>query len=139
MFCFFFLFCPTADGFAWSMLFFFAQLQSEPAPPEKTELVAGYAFTLWDKWEIRGRDELTVQQFLDTFEVRYSLRPSGIFVGSSVVYVPLFPGHAKRLVKPIKKFLKFKAGQQYNDLTVTFAKSPDVQEEVAGPPVRYFF
>ena len=69
-------------------------------------------YSLWDRWEIRGDPSCTLRQFMKLIEVginfsttltntqlqeKYKLQPSMVVYGVKMVYVPLLPGHKKRL------------------------------------------
>lgn len=54
-----------------------------------------------------------------------------------MVFVPFMPGHMKRLPFTMVKLLKPAPGQKYVDLVICL--QGDNEEDVACPPVRYFF
>eukprot|EP00051_Salpingoeca_urceolata_P006913 m.91570 g.91570 ORF g.91570 m.91570 type:complete len:1078 (-) comp15042_c0_seq4:33-3266(-) len=110
-------------------------VHSEPQAAERTPITADTSYTLWDRWEIQGSKSTTLQEFLDAFEAQFKLEPTGIFCGASMIYVPMMPGHSKKLTKAMRKLLKEASGA-YADLTVLFETEDGT--EVAGPPVRYF-
>lgn len=45
---------------------------SEPGPVVKNVLREGLAVTIWDKWEIKGHEDFTLQNFIDQCKVRDS-------------------------------------------------------------------
>lgn len=53
-----------------------------------------------------------------------------------MVYVPMFPGHAKRKPNKMSVLLKRKE-EKYEDLIVTF--QDEKGEDISGPPVRFFY
>lgn len=69
---------------------------SEPATAPRIPITKTAFYTLWDKWEVKGGD-LTLQQFMDWFFDKWKLKVSGVFQGTSIVYAPFFPAHAKKL------------------------------------------
>lgn len=82
---------------------------TEPGAAEKKKLVDNIYYTLWDSWDIKEGD-ITLGEFLQYFEVKlfffknlfktkknkYKIKIGGVFKGAVMVYVPMFPGHAKR-------------------------------------------
>ena len=69
---------------------------SEPGPAPRIPITKSAAYTLWDKWEVKGGD-LTLQEFMDWFGKKWNLKVNGVFQGTSMVYAPFVPAHAKRL------------------------------------------
>eukprot|EP00048_Salpingoeca_helianthica_P016079 m.230351 g.230351 ORF g.230351 m.230351 type:complete len:1021 (-) comp17989_c0_seq1:244-3306(-) len=108
---------------------------SEPAPVPAQPLSDGVSFTIWDRWEIHGSETSTLAQFVADLTARYKVQATGVFHGAAMIYVPAFPGQDKKLTKPMRKLIKA-PGAPYVDLTVMVAAVP---EEIAGPPVRFFF
>jgi len=108
---------------------------SEPGLAEKTIISKDLSFTLWDRWDVRG--DMTLEQFVKHFKSKYNLTVTGVFQDTAMVYVPMFPGHKKRLPSPMSVLLKNPNGQKYIDLIVSFAD--DAGSDVNGPSVRYFF
>ena len=109
---------------------------SEPGPAEKKKLTEKIHYTLWDSWEIKEGD-ITLGQLIDHFQSRFNLEVSGVFNGAVMVYVPLFPGHAKRKTSKMSALLKRTEGIKYLDLVITFANEKG--DDVSGPPVRFWF
>ncbi|XP_012944645.1 ubiquitin-like modifier-activating enzyme 6 [Aplysia californica] len=112
-------------------------LLSEPGPVQRNVLREGLSVTMWDKWEVRGSKDFTLQQFLDSLKQQFGFEATSACQGVKIVYMPFMPGHSKRLPMPMTKLLKPVAGQQYVDLVVSFEGDND--EDVPGPPVRYYF
>jgi ubiquitin-activating enzyme E1-like protein 2 len=111
---------------------------AEPVAPEKKMLTDKVGVTLWDQWEIKtdkGGD-MTLQEFVDAVKSQYDLDVGGVFKGAMMVYVPMFPGHKRRLGKKMKELLRHDGKLEYQDLTVTFS---DGKEDVSGPPVRFYY
>lgn len=111
-------------------------LFSEPGPAPKSQICPGLSVTLWDKWEVRGSGTFTIKQFISDVTARFKITPTMIVQGVKMIYVPLMPGHSKRLNQPISNFINRQGNQNYVDLVVTF--DSDTGEDVNGPPIRYF-
>lgn len=60
----------------------------------------GIRFSLWDKWRIRGGADFTVAQFIAALRDAYHVDASMIVQGVKMIYVPMMPGHKKRLAHP---------------------------------------
>ncbi|KAI8793388.1 ubiquitin-like modifier-activating enzyme 6 isoform X1 [Biomphalaria glabrata] len=112
-------------------------LLSEPGPVVRTVLREGLSVTIWDKWEIRGSENFTLQNFIDQCKEKFGFEASSIVQGVKIIYMPFMPGHNKKLPMQMTKLLKPVADQQYVDLVVSF--DGDDGEDVPGPPVRYYF
>ncbi|RUS91761.1 hypothetical protein EGW08_000469 [Elysia chlorotica] len=112
-------------------------LLSEPGPVQKTVLREGLSVTIWDKWEIKGSKDFTLQDFLNQCKSKFGFEASSIVQGVKIVFMPFMPGHMKRLTMLMTKLLKPVSGQKYVDLIVSF--DGDNGEDVPGPPVRYYF
>jgi ubiquitin-activating enzyme E1-like protein 2 len=111
---------------------------SEPAPAERTEIMEGISYTLWDKWEVQGHADFTLKDFLKHFLDRHGLEPSMVVHGTKMIYVPVMPGHRKRLPERMLKLINPPKGTEYVDLTVSFSV-PGVDDDKPIPPIRYFF
>ncbi|XP_050399847.1 ubiquitin-like modifier-activating enzyme 6 [Patella vulgata] len=116
-------------------------LLSEPGPTERTVIREGLSYTMWDRWEVTGNKDFTLQQFLDYFKTTYGLEPSMVVHGVKMVFVPIMPGHMKRKPHTMLKLLKPTASIKYMDLVLSFDNESgnDEDEDIAGPPVRYYF
>ena len=60
----------------------------------------GISYSLWDKWNIKGNKEFTIQQFITALHEKYTVEASMIVQGVKMIYVPMMPGHRKRLPHP---------------------------------------
>eukprot|EP01102_Stenamoeba_stenopodia_P009142 TRINITY_DN2682_c0_g1_i3.p1 TRINITY_DN2682_c0_g1~~TRINITY_DN2682_c0_g1_i3.p1 ORF type:complete len:1013 (-),score=251.98 TRINITY_DN2682_c0_g1_i3:98-3136(-) len=110
---------------------------SEPAPVISQKISSTYSFSLWDRWDIKQPD-ITVADFTKYFQSKYGLTVTGIFQDVTMIYVPHFPAHKKRLPDPLAKWLKRPNDSvKYLDLIVSFEN--DDEEEVNGPVVRFHF
>lgn len=112
-------------------------LLSEPGPAETTKINDELSFTVWDRWEIHGEENFTLQQFLQLFKEKIGYNASMVVHGVKMIYVPLLPGHHKRLPQTMTKLLKPKKDQTYVDLVVSLETGEE--DDTPGPPVRYFF
>ncbi|XP_066272091.1 ubiquitin-like modifier-activating enzyme 6 [Branchiostoma lanceolatum] len=110
---------------------------SEPAPPETSVIREGLSITLWDKWDVHGNKDFTLKQFLGYFKEKHGFEATMVVYGVKMVYVPIMPGHKKRLPQTMVKLIKPGAEKKYVDLTVSFEGEDG--EDIPGPPVRYFF
>lgn len=110
---------------------------SEPGPVEKTVIKEGLTTTMWDRWEVHGTADFTLQQFLQYFKDKYGLEVTMVSHGVKMVYVPFMPGHKKRLPQQMVKLLKPSSGQLYMDLIINLEGNED--DDIACPPVRYYF
>lgn len=110
-------------------------IPGEPAAVPSEAIGENQSFTLWDRWEIRGNETTTLAQFLTALTEKYHVTPTAVFHGAAMVYVPSLMGQEKKLTKAMRKLIKSKSGA-YADLVVTVTYN---QEDVAGPPVRYYF
>ncbi|XP_062608943.1 ubiquitin-like modifier-activating enzyme 6 [Saccostrea cucullata] len=110
---------------------------SEPGPAEKTVIKEGLTVTMWDRWEVHGTADFTLQQFLQHFKDKYGFEVTMVSHGVKMVYVPFMPGHKKRLPQQMLKLLKPSPGQLYMDLIINLEGSED--DDIACPPVRYYF
>uniref|UniRef100_A0A8C7JUU8 Ubiquitin like modifier activating enzyme 6 n=1 Tax=Oncorhynchus kisutch TaxID=8019 RepID=A0A8C7JUU8_ONCKI len=86
---------------------------------------------LWDR-TYHGVDCVVLQ-------VHYGIEPTMVVHGVKMLYVPVMPGHNKRLKLTMQKLIKPSVDRRYVDLTVSFAPESDGDEDLPGPPVRYYF
>jgi hypothetical protein len=109
---------------------------SEPGPAVRNKITKDFSYTLWDNWDVREGD-ITLGQFIEYFQKKYGLVVSGVFKGAIMVYVPMFPAHAKRKPTKMSVLLKRQPGVQYEDLTVAF--TDEDEKDVSGPPIRFYY
>jgi len=107
---------------------------SEPGLCEKKKVNDKLSFTLWDRWDIKEGD-ITLAELLTVFEKKYNVVASGVFRGSLMVFVPMFPGHNKRKPNKMSVLLKRK-DEKYIDLIITLNVA---EQDVSAPPVRFYF
>eukprot|EP00090_Calanus_glacialis_P011422 TRINITY_DN1982_c0_g1_i4.p1 TRINITY_DN1982_c0_g1~~TRINITY_DN1982_c0_g1_i4.p1 ORF type:complete len:439 (+),score=177.12 TRINITY_DN1982_c0_g1_i4:87-1403(+) len=110
---------------------------AEAVKPAVTKLSPGLAVTLWDKLEIQGDSSTTLQHFLDMMKKKYQLEVTMVVQDSRMVFVPIMPGHKKRLPKLMSSLVKNPDSQGAVTLSVTAAADGD-EEDLTVPPVRYF-
>lgn len=110
---------------------------SEAAPPKTTKLSTELEYTLWDMWEIRGAANWTLKNFIEALKAKYNLNAVMVVQGVKMIYVPIMPGHNKRLPQLISSLIKITPGKPYVDLVVSY--SINSEEEEMGPTVRYYY
>ncbi|XP_058403160.1 ubiquitin-like modifier-activating enzyme 6 isoform X1 [Diceros bicornis minor] len=112
---------------------------TETSEVRKTEIRNGISFTIWDRWTIHGKEDFTLLDFINAVKEKYGIEPTMVVQGVKMLYVPVMPGHAKRLKLTMHKLVKPSTEKKYVDLTVSFAPDTDGDEDLPGPPVRYYF
>ncbi|OXB84772.1 UNVERIFIED_CONTAM: hypothetical protein H355_015894, partial [Colinus virginianus] len=112
---------------------------TETAKVRRTEIRNGISFTIWDRWTIYGKEDFTLLDFINAVREKYGIEPTMVVQGVKMLYVPVMPGHIKRLKLTMQKLVKPSADKKYVDLTVSFAPETDGDEDLPGPPVRYYF
>ncbi|KAM6301461.1 ubiquitin-like modifier-activating enzyme 6 [Aegotheles albertisi] len=112
---------------------------TDTAEVRRTEIRNGISFTIWDRWTIYGKEDFTLLDFINAVREKYGIEPTMVVQGVKMLYVPVMPGHIKRLKLTMQKLVKPSADKKYVDLTVSFAPETDGEEDLPGPPVRYYF
>ncbi|XP_038073495.1 ubiquitin-like modifier-activating enzyme 6 [Patiria miniata] len=113
---------------------------SEPGPASVTQIKPGLKFTQWDMWHVHGQRGYKLKDFMQHFKDTYGLDISLVVHGVKMIFVPMMPGHMKRLSKSMLELLKPSDGIKYMDLTIGFEPpSEDADEDLPAPPVRYYF
>ncbi|XP_076443646.1 ubiquitin-like modifier-activating enzyme 6 [Babylonia areolata] len=112
-------------------------LLSEPGACVRKVLKEGLSVSVWDKWTIRGSKDFTLQQFLNSCKEQFGFEATAVVNGVKIIYMPIMAPHKKRLPQTMMKLIKPEPGNAYVDLVVCF--EDDKEEEIEGPPVRYFF
>uniref|UniRef100_A0A3P9IW60 Ubiquitin-like modifier-activating enzyme 6 n=1 Tax=Oryzias latipes TaxID=8090 RepID=A0A3P9IW60_ORYLA len=112
---------------------------SETAPVKRTVIRNNLSFTIWDCWTIFGHEDFTLSDFMNAVREKYTIEPTMVVHGVKMLYVPVMPGHSKRLKLTMQKLIKPSVDRRYVDLTVSFAPEADGDEDLPGPPVRYYF
>ncbi|XP_063956130.1 ubiquitin-like modifier-activating enzyme 6 isoform X1 [Lytechinus pictus] len=115
---------------------------SEPARTVTTKLKQGLSYTEWDRWTVKGHKDFKLQEFNQHLKDKYELDVSMVAIGARLIYLPVLPGHPKRLKQKMMDLIKPAAGLKYIDLTVGFEEEDEEDEEGVEkgiPPIRYFF
>lgn len=112
---------------------------TEPAPVKQTLIRDNIYFSIWDCWTIFGHEDFTLSDFMNAVREKYGIEPTMVVHGVKMLYVPVMPGHSKRLKLTMQKLIKPSVERRYVDLTVSFAPEADGDEDLPGPPVRYYF
>uniref|UniRef100_A0A8C1B871 Ubiquitin-like modifier-activating enzyme 6 n=1 Tax=Cyprinus carpio carpio TaxID=630221 RepID=A0A8C1B871_CYPCA len=112
---------------------------TETAQVKRTQIRDDISFSIWDRWTIFGHEDFTLSDFMSAVKEEYGIEPTMVVHGVKMLYVPVMPGHNKRLKLTMHKLIKPSAGRKYVDLTVSFAPEVDGDEDLPGPPVRYYF
>ncbi|KAM7394215.1 hypothetical protein PAMP_021028 [Pampus punctatissimus] len=112
---------------------------TEPAPVKQTLIRDNIYFSIWDCWAIFGHEDFTLSDFMNAVREKYGIEPTMVVHGVKMLYVPVMPGHSKRLKLTMQKLIKPSVDRRYVDLTVSFAPEADGDEDLPGPPVRYYF
>ncbi|XP_034543207.1 ubiquitin-like modifier-activating enzyme 6 [Notolabrus celidotus] len=112
---------------------------TEPAPVKRTHIRDNIYFTIWDCWTIFGHEDFTLSDFMNAVREKYGIEPTMVVHGVKMLYVPVMPGHSKRLKLTMQKLIKPSVDRRYVDLTVSFAPEADGDDDLPGPPVRYYF
>ncbi|XP_051983548.1 ubiquitin-like modifier-activating enzyme 6 [Xyrauchen texanus] len=111
---------------------------TETARVKRTQIRDDISFSIWDRWTIFGHEDFTLSDFIHAVREKYGIEPTMVVHGVKMLYVPVMPGHNKRLKLTMHKLIKPSAGRKYVDLTVSFAPDADDDEDLPGPPVRYY-
>ncbi|CAL8331686.1 unnamed protein product [Merluccius merluccius] len=111
---------------------------TETAPVKRTQIRDNISFSIWDRWTIYGQDAFTLSDFINAVKEKYGIEPTMVVHGVKMLYVPVMPGHNKRLKLTMHKLIKPSSERRYVDLTVSFASEVDDDEDLPGPPVRYY-
>ncbi|XP_060720529.1 ubiquitin-like modifier-activating enzyme 6 isoform X1 [Tachysurus vachellii] len=112
---------------------------TETARVKRTQIRDDISFSIWDRWSITGHVDFTLSEFISAVKEKYGIEPTMVVHGVKMLYVPIMPGHSKRLKLTMQKLMKPSADRKYVDLTVSFAPETDGGEDLPGPPVRYYF
>ncbi|TRY90346.1 hypothetical protein DNTS_023630 [Danionella cerebrum] len=104
---------------------------------ELIKIAGGYGFELFKNCFFNLAIPVVV--LTETAPEKYGIEPTMVVHGVKMLYVPVMPGHNKRLKLTMHKLIKPSAGRKYVDLIVSFAPELDGDEDLPGPPVRYYF
>ena len=119
----------------------------EPGACERKKIVSDCYVSLWDRWTVRGWKDMTLRQFNETAKNDFKLTVSGVMNGAKSIYLPVLPGHVKRLNETMLKLIKGSPGAavtagDYVDLTLTYVECDEIDNASANnmcPPIRYYF
>jgi len=112
---------------------------SEPGPLPKTKIRDGLEFSVWDRWDVQGHKDFKLNDFIQHFKNKLDLEVNMVCEGVKMIYVPIMPGHKKRVNDLMSKLLKPKKGAVYTDLVVSFTNEMCEDEDLPSPPVRYYY
>ncbi|KAI5628218.1 ubiquitin-like modifier-activating enzyme 6, partial [Silurus asotus] len=112
---------------------------TETARVRRTQIRDDISFSIWDRWSVVGHENFTLSDFINAVREKYGIEPTMVVHGVKMLYVPIMPGHSKRLKLTMQKLIRPSADRKYVDLTVSFAPETDGDEDLPGPPVRYHF
>uniref|UniRef100_A0A8C6NP69 E1 ubiquitin-activating enzyme n=1 Tax=Nothobranchius furzeri TaxID=105023 RepID=A0A8C6NP69_NOTFU len=70
---------------------------TEPATVKHTLIRNNIFFSIWDCWTIFGHEDFTLSDFMSAVREKYGIEPSMVVHGVKMLYVPVMPGHSKRL------------------------------------------
>uniref|UniRef100_A0A8C4ZUY7 Ubiquitin-activating enzyme E1 C-terminal domain-containing protein n=1 Tax=Gadus morhua TaxID=8049 RepID=A0A8C4ZUY7_GADMO len=70
---------------------------TETAPVKRTHIRDNISFSIWDRWTIYGHDTFTLSDFISAVKEKYGIEPTMVVHGVKMLYVPVMPGHNKRL------------------------------------------
>uniref|UniRef100_A0A3Q3L5N7 E1 ubiquitin-activating enzyme n=1 Tax=Labrus bergylta TaxID=56723 RepID=A0A3Q3L5N7_9LABR len=112
---------------------------TEPAPVKRALIRDNIYFSIWDCWTIFGHEDFTLSDFMNAVREKYGIEPTMVVHGVKMLYVPVMPGHSKRLKLTMQKLIRPSVDRRYVDLTVSFAPETDGDDDLPGPPVRYHF
>jgi len=112
---------------------------TEPGPLPKTKIRDGLEFSIWDRWDVQGHKDFKLKDFIQHFKVKLDLEVNMVCEGVRMIFVPIMPGHMKRVNDLMSKLLKPKKGDMYTDLVVSYTSTMDDDEDLPSPPVRYYY
>uniref|UniRef100_A0AAZ3R3U9 Ubiquitin-activating enzyme E1 C-terminal domain-containing protein n=1 Tax=Oncorhynchus tshawytscha TaxID=74940 RepID=A0AAZ3R3U9_ONCTS len=108
---------------------------TEAAPVKRTQIREDISFSIWDRWTVWGHQHFSLSDFINAVLVNYGIEPTMVVHGVKMLYVPVMPGHNKRLKLTMQKLIKPSVDRRYVDLTVSFAPESDGDEDLPGPPL----
>jgi len=146
-------------------------LLSEPGPCVKSKIAENCYVSLWDKWTVNGSKEFLLKDFIKSVKAKFNLTISGsyllshliflqlwkylilficfqgVILGTKSIYIPVMPGHAKRLNKTMIELTKGAnpgtiTASDYVDLFLTYEEcdnNDNRDQNNLCPPIRYFF
>lgn len=112
-------------------------LPTNPSKAEIMQLGRDIKYTIWDKFYIYGKRDLTLQQVLQMAQEKCKLKPSMLVQGTRIVWWPILPGHSSRVHKKFKEFIEVEGDPSFVDLSFTF--EDDMENDYAVPIIRLVF
>uniref|UniRef100_A0A4W4HDJ9 E1 ubiquitin-activating enzyme n=1 Tax=Electrophorus electricus TaxID=8005 RepID=A0A4W4HDJ9_ELEEL len=70
---------------------------TETAQVKRTRIRDDISFSIWERWSIVGHEDFTLSDFLSAVREKYGIEPTMVVHGVKMLYVPVMPGHSKRL------------------------------------------
>uniref|UniRef100_A0A8C1PIM2 Ubiquitin-like modifier-activating enzyme 6 n=1 Tax=Cyprinus carpio TaxID=7962 RepID=A0A8C1PIM2_CYPCA len=70
---------------------------TETAQVKRTQIRDDISFSIWDRWTIFGHEDFTLSDFMSAVKEEYGIEPTMVVHGVKMLYVPVMPGHNKRL------------------------------------------
>uniref|UniRef100_A0AAZ3Q6C4 Ubiquitin-activating enzyme E1 C-terminal domain-containing protein n=1 Tax=Oncorhynchus tshawytscha TaxID=74940 RepID=A0AAZ3Q6C4_ONCTS len=70
---------------------------TEAAPVKRTQIREDISFSIWDRWTVWGHQHFSLSDFINAVLVNYGIEPTMVVHGVKMLYVPVMPGHNKRL------------------------------------------
>uniref|UniRef100_A0A673GJF2 E1 ubiquitin-activating enzyme n=1 Tax=Sinocyclocheilus rhinocerous TaxID=307959 RepID=A0A673GJF2_9TELE len=70
---------------------------TETAQVKRTQIRDDISFSIWDRWTIFGHEDFTLSDFMSAVREEYGIEPTMVVHGVKMLYVPVMPGHNKRL------------------------------------------
>lgn len=113
--------------------------QSEPAPPNKNKLSESHVYTSWDRWDLNGFGEKTLQDVFDWIVEHQKLYPRDVIHGTKPVYMQSVGDTSNILKQTLKEVFGAEPGDHI-DLTITTSLEETGGEICQGvPQVRLNF
>ncbi|TSO98576.1 Ubiquitin-like modifier-activating enzyme 6 [Bagarius yarrelli] len=72
-------------------------VMTEAARVKRTQIRDDISFSIWDRWSIEGHEDFTLSDFISAVKEKYGIEPTMVVHGVKMLYVPVMPGHSKRL------------------------------------------
>uniref|UniRef100_A0A665WRI0 E1 ubiquitin-activating enzyme n=1 Tax=Echeneis naucrates TaxID=173247 RepID=A0A665WRI0_ECHNA len=70
---------------------------TEPASVKRTHIRDNIYFSIWDCWTVYGNEDFTLSDLMSAVRDKYGIEPTMVVHGVKMLYVPVMPGHSKRL------------------------------------------
>ncbi|XP_045569246.1 ubiquitin-like modifier-activating enzyme 6 [Salmo salar] len=86
---------------------------TEAAPVKRTQIREDISFSIWDRWTVWGDQHFSLSDFIKAVLVNYGIEPTMVVHGVKMLYVPVMPGHNKRLKLTMQKLIKPSVDRRY--------------------------